>query len=255
VKVNGETQASPKLEVEDTADIAISLPDKQDFSAKTLPIIYLDDNVIVVNKPVGVLTHSKGDLNDEFTVAEFFRRYSTYHTDTNRPGVVHRLDRDTSGVIIGARHAEAAEVLMKQFADRKAKKTYLAVLEGHPKVDKATIDLPIGRNPKTPSTFRVDAGGKAALTNYDVLDKTDDYSLVRLEPKTGRTHQLRVHMAYLGTPILGDRVYGAQAQRLLLHAYSLEITIPGSQRETFVAPVPENFTTLFPKLKDGLQHV
>jgi len=255
VKVNGEVQTSTKYEVDDVADIAISFPEKQDFSSEELPIIYLDDNVIVVNKPVGVLTHSKGELSDEFTVADFFRRYSSYHADTNRPGIVHRLDRDTSGIIIGARNAETAELLVKQFADRKAKKTYLAVLAGHPKAGKATIDLPIGRNPKTPSTFRVDAGGKSAQTNYDVLDQTDNYSLVQLAPKTGRTHQLRVHMSYIGTPILGDRVYGIAADRLYLHAYSLEITIPGGKRETFVAPVPTDFTTLFPRIKDDLQHV
>lgn len=254
VRVNGEVQTTVKFEVDDTADIAISFPEKQDFSASDLPIIYLDDNVIVVNKPVGVLTHSKGELNDEFTVADFFRRYSTYHADTNRPGIVHRLDRDTSGVIIGARNPETAELLVKQFADRKAKKTYLAIVAGHPKAEKATIDLPIGRNPKTPSTFRVDAGGKSALTNYDVLDQTDAYALVQLAPKTGRTHQLRVHMAYIGTPIIGDRVYGVAANRLFLHAYSLEITIPNGQRETFIAPVPKDFTTLFPGIKDDLRH-
>lgn len=246
VKVNGEPATSAKQEIIVTDDISATIPDATDFTANELPIIYLDDNVIVINKPVGVLSHSKGALNDEFTVADFFARYSTYNSDTNRPGIVHRLDRDTSGVMIGARNNETAVLLQKQFADRKTKKTYLAVLDGVPKSPKAQIDLPIARNPSAPSTFRVDVKGKAALTKYEVLAESDNRSLVRLEPRTGRTHQLRVHMKYISTPILGDKVYGKEADRLYLHAASLEITIPTSNRQTFEAPVPTAFTDMFP---------
>lgn len=246
VKVNGELATSAKQEIIVTDDISATIPDATDFTASELPVIYLDDNVIVINKPVGVLSHSKGALNDEFTVADFFARYSTYNSDTNRPGIVHRLDRDTSGVMIGARNAETATLLQKQFADRKTKKTYLAVLDGVPKSPKAQIDLPIARNPSAPSTFRVDVKGKAALTKYEVLAESDNRSLVRLEPRTGRTHQLRVHMKYISTPILGDKVYGKEADRLYLHAASLEITIPTSNRQTFEAPVPTEFTDMFP---------
>ena len=117
-----------------------------------------------------MLTHAKGALNDEFTVAEFFRRYTTVGLDTNRPGIVHRLDRDTSGVIIGARTPESFDLLKAQFADRKAKKHYVAIVEGTPKQMEAAIDIPIGRNPSAPSTFRVDSKGKPAVTDYEVLD-------------------------------------------------------------------------------------
>jgi 23S rRNA pseudouridine1911/1915/1917 synthase len=190
-----------------------------------------------------VLTHSKGALNDEFTVADFFRRYTTNALDTNRPGIVHRLDRDTSGVIIGARNDETALLLKKQFADRTTKKQYAAVVDGKPKLAKALIDLPIGRNPSKPSQFRVDSKGKPAITAYEVLATNGTQSLLELRPKTGRTHQLRVHMQYIHTPIAGDRVYGAEdtATRLCLHAHSLEITIPTSKREIFTAPIPELF--------------
>lgn len=246
VKVNGEPATSAKQEIVVMDDISATIPDATDFTASELPIIYLDDNVIVINKPVGVLSHSKGALNDEFTVADFFARYSTYNSDTNRPGIVHRLDRDTSGVMIGARNTETATLLQKQFSDRKTKKTYVAVLDGVPKSPKAQIDLPIGRNPSAPSTFRVDVKGKAALTKYEVLAEANNRSLVRLEPRTGRTHQLRVHMKYISTPILGDRVYGKESDRLYLHAASLEITIPTSSRQTFEAPVPKQFTDMFP---------
>jgi 23S rRNA pseudouridine1911/1915/1917 synthase len=246
ITVNGQPASSAKQDVTENDDIALTIPEKQDTSDLELPILYIDDNVIVVNKPVGVLTHSKGAMNDEFTVADFFRRYTTNALDTNRPGIVHRLDRDTSGVIIGARNDEAATLLKKQFADRVAKKQYSAVVDGAPKLDKAVIDLPIGRNPSAPSTFRVDAKGKPAITTYEVLASNGDKSLVELKPKTGRTHQLRVHMQYVNTPISGDRIYGnvKSAPRLCLHAHSLEITIPGSLRKTFVAPIPKEFAQL-----------
>lgn len=249
VSVNGEILSSTKQDIVKSDDIAVSIPSAIDFSDDSLPIIFIDDNVIVINKPVGVLSHSKGALNDEFTVADFFGRYSTYNTDTNRPGIVHRLDRDTSGVMIGARNLETATMLQKQFADRKTKKTYVAIVDGIPKSSKAQIDLPIGRNPSAPSTFRVDVKGKAALTTYEVVSDNGKETLVILTPRTGRTHQLRVHMKYIGTPIKGDRVYGKESDRLYLHAKNLEITIPTSDRQTFTAALPQSFIDIFPKAK------
>jgi 23S rRNA pseudouridine1911/1915/1917 synthase len=241
VSVNGKVQESPKFEITDNDTIAVNTPDAADYSEHELPIIYIDDNVIVINKPIGILTHAKGALNEEFTVGEFFRRYCDYNADSNRPGIVHRLDRDTSGIMIGARNEATATMLQKQFADRKTKKTYMAVTVGVPKNDSARIDLPIGRNPSAPSTFRVDTKGKSAITDYTVVDANDSLALIELRPHTGRTHQLRVHMQYLGTPILGDRVYGTEADRLYLHALRLEITIPNGERRTFEAPLPPEF--------------
>ncbi len=246
VRINGMVQLSPKYEAGDADTIAIDLPDTSDYSKETLPIIYLDDNVIVINKPVGILTHAKGALNDEFTVGEFFRRYTSAGLDTNRPGIVHRLDRDTSGVMIGARNAEAASLLQKQFASRTVKKEYIAVLDGIVKHKEAKIELPIGRNPSEPSTFRVDSKGKSAVTIYKVLAEENDRSLIQLQPQTGRTHQLRVHMQYLGAPILGDRIYGKPADRLYLHAGKLEITVPSGERKVFSVSTPKEFLDKFP---------
>jgi 23S rRNA pseudouridine1911/1915/1917 synthase len=246
ISVNGVVRESPKSDITAADAISVNIPDATDYSDDTLPILYIDDNVIVINKPIGILTHAKGALNEEFTVAEFFRRYTTHNLDGNRPGIVHRLDRDTSGVMIGARNPETAVLLQKQFSDRKTKKTYLAITDGLLKNDKARIELPIGRNPSAPSTFRVDGKGKPAITDYTVLDADDKYSLVELRPFTGRTHQLRVHLKYLNAPILGDRVYGKPADRLYLHAKELEITIPVSERKTFSAPIPTEFTDKFP---------
>ncbi len=249
VTVNGEVAESTKQEVLETDTITTNIPKATDYSTQDLPIVYLDDNVIVINKPIGVLSHSKGAMNDEFTVAEFFGRYSSYNVETNRPGIVHRLDRDTSGVMIGARNADTATMLQKQFADRKTKKHYVAVLAAIPKSPKAIIDLPIGRNPSEPSTFKVDSKGKSAQTKYEVLQEKDGQALVDLYPKTGRTHQLRVHMKYIGCPILGDKVYGKAADRLYLHARSLEITIPGGERKVFETDIPSDFTDKFQVVK------
>jgi 23S rRNA pseudouridine1911/1915/1917 synthase len=249
VSVNGEIEKSVKKTVANIDSIAIQIPAATDFSGSKLPIVYLDDYVVVVDKPAGVLSHTKGALNDEFTVADFFRGYTTDNLDSNRPGIVHRLDRDTSGVMIGARDAQTAAYLQKQFAERKTKKTYLAILEGIPKLATARIDLPIARNPLKPSQFRVDTKGKSAITQYEVLATKDNYALVKLQPKTGRTHQLRVHMRYIGTPILGDRVYGHPSKRLYLHAQSLEVTLPNGERHVFTASIPSEFFEIFPEIK------
>lgn len=242
VSVNGTIETSAKRELGEDDHVTVRQPEKTDFSKQVLPVIYEDDNVIVINKPVGVLTHSKGELNDEFTVAEFVRSKTSYKSETNRPGIIHRLDRATSGIIICAKNDETASMLQRQFTERTLRKHYVAVLAGTLKQPEAVVDLPIARNPNAPSTFRVDPKGKSAQTTYHVLELGTARTLVDLHPKTGRTHQLRVHMAYLGAPILGDTVYGkAKAPRMFLHAAELEVTLPGGIRRVFEAPVPAEF--------------
>ena len=253
VKINGVIAKKPKDAVDKTDFIEIEIPEKK-AEKIDFPIIFEDENVIVINKPRGILTHSKGALNDEFTVADFFEiRGSTFAKGTNRVGIVHRLDRETSGVIIGAKNDEAAKKLQKQFSERTTKKNYVAIVKGVLNPKKALIDLPIARNGSAPSTFMVHAKGKPAQTKYEVLSENKQFSLVKLTPKTGRTHQLRVHLNYLNHPILGDKVYDktitkAEAEnRMFLHAQSLEITIPpkngekDSQRMVFEAEIPEGF--------------
>ncbi|MBS7346610.1 MAG: RluA family pseudouridine synthase [Candidatus Sacchiramonaceae bacterium] len=254
--VNQKVILKSNATIDSKSDLVLEIPEKS-ANDDDFPIIYEDENVIVINKPAGILTHSKGVLNDEFTVADFFKkRGSTFASDTNRTGIVHRLDRDTSGVIVGAKNPEAAKKLQKQFSERTTKKTYFAVTTGTLKQQKAMIDLPIARNNSAPSTFKIDAKGKEAQTRYAVIAQNGDYSLVKLQPRTGRTHQLRVHMSYLGAPILGDRVYGEaskKADRMYLHAESLEVTIPPLQpgensiRKIFTSPLPEEFNHFFDK--------
>jgi 23S rRNA pseudouridine1911/1915/1917 synthase len=255
ISVNGTVEVLPKREIIETDTIEIDLPVAVDFSQATLPIIFMDDNVIVIDKPSGVLSHAKGSLNEEFTVAEFFRRCTTYNLNTNRPGIVHRLDRDTSGVMIGARSLETARLLQKQFASHKAKKTYVAVVSNQPKMPQAVINLPIIRNPSSPSTFKIDPNGKSAETVYQTLGAYNGLTLLRLSPKTGRTHQLRIHLQNIGAPIVGDKIYkGIAADRLYLHALALEITVMNSlngqaERKMFKVDLPKEFEKIFPNAR------
>ena len=159
--------------------------------------IYEDANVLVLDKPPGMLSMSKGQYNPEPTLEGYGL-------------IAHRLDRGTSGVIILAKNEPTKAHLQKQFEKRKVKKTYYAVVSGHPTPSQAIIDIPLTRNLSRPSTFQPDPNGREAITEYEVVDQNADYSLVKLKPTTGRTHQLRVHLNHLGTPILGDTVYGRQ---------------------------------------------
>ncbi len=217
-----------------------------------LPVLYEDDDCVVINKPAGILSHSKGNFNPEPTVASWMQsRLNKLPSDSRfqipdstRLGIVHRLDRATSGVMICAKTPEALAWLQKQFSQRKVKKNYIAIVKGQPEPAKAVIDMPIERHPKKPQTFRVGPRGKSATTRYEVSKRHGDYSLLTLAPQTGRTHQLRVHLAKLGFPIVGDKVYGGQpAERLFLHALSLEITLPSKERRTFEALLPAAFRT------------
>ena len=209
-----------------------------------LPIIFEDENIIVIDKPVGVISHARGRYWDEASVASFVRS-KVADMDGERAGIVHRLDRATSGVMICAKNQATLSMLQKQFSQRKTKKTYFAVVHGVPSPEQAIIEVPLGRNPNKPQKFRPDPEGKQCSSEYQVKQYNEQYALVELTPATGRTHQLRVHLQYIKHPIVGDDLYGdAPADRLYLHAHSLEITIPGGERKTFISPLPESFIKL-----------
>jgi 23S rRNA pseudouridine1911/1915/1917 synthase len=174
-----------------------------------------------------------------------------------RLGIVHRLDKDTSGVIIAAYNNEALAFLAAQFKNRQARKTYAAIVQGTPREAAGNIETYITRDPRDRKRFTVSANkGKLALTRYRVIRSWGAYSLVLLRPKTGRTHQLRVHLLHLGHPILGDPIYGVHGVRfaegrfteatLMLHAKSLRILLPGdAESQTFSAPLPARFSQFF----------
>lgn len=238
VTVDDKITQKPNTKIPQDAKIRLNVPDAPKLPPRP-PVIYEDENVLVLNKPAGLLSMAKGEYCPEPTLENYGL-------------LVHRLDRDTSGVVILAKNPETQKMLRKQFQDRKTHKTYYAVVNGHPKLPEAMIDLPIARNLKRPTTFQVDQNGKSSQTHYKVREQNERYSLLELKPTTGRTHQLRVHLKYIGTPILGDNVYGegtnTKIPRLFLHAGTLEITIPGPNggiRKTFVAELPTEFIEFF----------
>ncbi len=232
VTINDKTAQKPNEQVAPDDVIALQVPPRARELPK-IPIIYEDDYVLVLDKPSGLLSMAKGEYCPEPTLEDYGL-------------LVHRLDRDTSGVVILAKDPATQSYLRKQFQDRRTHKTYLAIINGTPELSEALIDLPISRNLKRPTTFQIDRNGKPSQTYYKVLQTANGKSLVELKPVTGRTHQLRVHLKHLNTPILGDPVYGDahSAPRLMLHAKSLEITIPspeGNLRKTFTAELPAEF--------------
>lgn len=245
INVNSRSEkASYRLKVGDKVDVDFDLEKLEQIPDINLPILYEDDDCLVIDKPAGVLSHSKGTFNPEATVATFIKTKLT-DLDGERAGIVHRLDRGTSGVMISAKTPTALSWLQKQFAQRKVNKMYYAVVEGHLEPLEAIIDMPIERHPRVPKTFRTSLSGKPAVTEYKVVKSSQNYDLVELRPQTGRTHQLRVHLKQLGHPILGDTLYsGKPADRLYLHAEQLEITLPNRQRRVFKASLPSEFRTM-----------
>jgi len=234
-----------------------------------LDIIYEDERAVVINKAQGMVVHpGAGNRRGTLANALCYRRLerggladglagTEPGTGGLRPGIVHRLDKETSGVIIAAYDDEALAFLAGQFKSRSARKTYIAIVNGIPKEKKGRIETFIARDPKDRKRFTIAARGRLALTYYSVIKTWRTHSLVLLRPKTGRTHQLRVHLRYLGHPITGDPLYGVadalfpQAS-LMLHAKSLAIILPGENTaRVFKAPLPERFTAMIRGLNDG----
>ncbi|MCA9342496.1 RluA family pseudouridine synthase [Candidatus Saccharibacteria bacterium] len=243
IHVNGIMSVKSGYKVREGDQVIIDINMDQLVHPKfiTLPILYEDNDCIVIDKPEGVLTHSKGEINDEPTVATFIAN-KLDGLSGNRGGIVHRLDRATSGVIICAKNEKTLKLLQKQFSERKVSKKYIAVAKSGISPKQAVIDIPIGRSTSNPKLFEATSSGKSAQTEYKVIDEGSDYCLVELKPRTGRTHQLRIHLKYLGYPILGDEFYGGKPdKRLFLHAVSLEIKLPNGEKKNYKSNLPKEF--------------
>ncbi|MDR1859101.1 MAG: RluA family pseudouridine synthase [Treponema sp.] len=224
-----------------------------------LDIIYEDERAVVIDKPQGMVVHpGAGNWRGTLANALYYRRLERgIGGEGLRPGIVHRLDKETSGVIIAAYDDEALAFLAGQFKSRKAKKNYAAIISGVPREKKGRIETFIARDPKDRKRFAVAAQGRLALTLYSVIKTWRGHSLILLRPKTGRTHQLRVHMRYLGHPVVGDPLYGFAdpvfpRASLMLHARRLAITLPGETGErVFKSPLPQRFGEMIRRLDIG----
>ena len=261
ILVNGKKQkASYKPEEGDV--ISIEIPEAKDVELKAqdipVPVVYEDNDIIVVNKPKGMVVHPANGNPDGTLVNAILAMCKDSLSGIGgeiRPGIVHRLDKDTSGLLIVAKNDEAHMNMSKQIQERKVTKKYIALVRGVVAEDEATIDLPIARSTKDRKKMAVVFGGREAVTHFNVLERFGQYTLVECILETGRTHQIRVHAAYMGHPVVGDKVYGYKNQRFkldgqLLHAKKLEFTHPHTgEKMSFECELPDYFKKLLANLE------
>ena len=253
LKINGRTaKPSTRLEQGDRIEAALTPPPATAVLPEpmALEVLYEDADAAVLNKPCGMVVHPGSGNRGGTLVNGLLHRYrdlARQFPDSSRPGIVHRLDKDTSGVIVVAKSGAAHARLARQFAERRVGKIYFAWVAGRPTPASGRIATHLRRDPRNPTRVRVSRDrGKVAVTRYQVRRSVAGASLVALRPVTGRTHQLRVHLRWLGHPILGDPLYAGRARgtapRLLLHARRLSIRLPGDREpRTFTAPWPPDF--------------
>ena len=264
-KINGkDVKISRIVKQGDQLDLNWNESQPIDIIPQELPldIVYEDERCAVINKIQGMVVHpGAGNRQGTLANALYFRRLNKGNSSSNmRAGIVHRLDKETSGIIITAYDDEANTFLADQFKNRKVKKKYIAIVCGIPKEQKGCIETSMARDQKDRKRFAVSASGKNAVTFFKVIESWCNHSLVILFPRTGRTHQLRVHMRHIGCPILGDPVYGSKDSlfpdaSLMLHSKSLMITLPGKEKESvFTSDMPQRFEICIEKLRRIHQH-
>ncbi len=263
VKVNEKVvnKAAYKLEIGDTITAWVSEKNEEPPKEQNiaLDVIFEDENVAVINKPAGLVVHP-GAGNAENTLVNALLYYWPQIIqvgETERPGIVHRLDKDTSGVLIIAKTPEGYTWLVKQFKTRKAKKSYLALVDGKPPTPTGRIETRIGRDERHRQRMAVTYGdqGRKADSEFYTVAEYRDHTLLEVNPLSGRTHQIRVHLAFLGCPVVGDQIYGRrknslEINRFFLHASKLTVRLPGSIQETeFTAPLPADLQTILDNLE------
>ena len=262
VTVNGQA-VKPKYKVQAGDKISLIKPEPQSLKLTPenipLDIVYEDDDVIVVNKPQGMVVHpAPGHPNHTLVNALLYHSPLSTINGTFRPGIVHRIDKDTSGLLMVAKNDLAHQSLAEQLRNKTNKREYLALVYGQIKEDEGTIDAPLGRNPQDRKKQAVVKSGRHAVTHFKVMKRYDNFTLVKCILETGRTHQIRVHMKYIGHPLVGDPLYGPRKvigkDGQFLHAALLGFKHPRTGEEmVFEAPPPENFQKMLDKL-DKQQH-
>lgn len=260
VSVNKEpVKANYKVKEHD--DITIQIPEVKELElvAEDIPldIIYEDDDVIVINKPQGMVVHPSAGHPDGTLVNALLHHCKDLSAinDVIRPGIVHRIDKDTSGLLMVAKNDQAHLFLSDQLKERKALRKYVALVHGEIPHDKGTIEAPIGRSKENRQKQAVVADGKPALTHFEVLERFNDFTLIECQLETGRTHQIRVHLNYIGYPIAGDPMYGPRktlkGNGQFLHAKTIGFEHPTTHELlTFSSDIPEIFAVELKKLRE-----
>ncbi len=269
IRVDGVARkASYRVQAGDTISVRVPPPEPATPRAEniSLDIVYENDDLIVVNKPAGMVVHPAAGHSAGTLVNAILAHCPHLNVGgVERPGIVHRLDSDTSGIIVVAKNDLAMRDLQAQFKSRRVHKTYLALVDGHVKPPRGKIDAPIGRDPKHRQKMAVLTRGKTrdAVTIYRTRATLGSYTLVEAEPQTGRTHQIRVHLAFLGFPVVADRIYGSKTPRSsagkkenalgltrqFLHAWKIAFTLPRDERAvSFTAPLPEDLRVVLEEL-------
>ncbi|MDI3269260.1 MAG: RluA family pseudouridine synthase [Bacillota bacterium] len=266
VHVNGmEGQRSDRLRAGDRVRLSIPEPEALDLPAQSIPlqIVYEDRDIIVINKQRGLVVHPAAG-NASGTLVNALLAHCRELPGINgvlRPGIVHRIDKDTTGLLVVAKTDLAYAHLARQIRQHLVRRTYLALVKGHPPVEEGTIEAPIGRDLSDRKRMAVRPGGKAAVTRFAVKETFPHHALLECRLETGRTHQIRVHLAYMGNPIVGDPVYGPPSLRpgmpealglsgQALHALRLELRHPRTgEMMTFEAPLPEDMAAALEKVR------
>jgi 23S rRNA pseudouridine1911/1915/1917 synthase len=251
VEVNGRPAKTSRRRLEAGDEASVLLPEFSALpssAAGSVPVLFEDGEIIVVDKPAGVVVHPAGPHQSDTLVQRLWPKLAAGWGEalrgtslhTARPGVVHRLDKGTSGVLVIAKTPGAAERLSRQFAERRVEKTYLALVRGSPKADSGVVRSTVGRDRRRPSRMSVTDPGRPAILEFKVLGRFPDDSLLEVRPRTGRTHQIRVQLASVGHPVLGDSTYeGPPGDRTFLHAFRLAFDHPRTGRRMVVtAPLP-----------------
>lgn len=259
ITVNGnKVKAGRTLKIGEEVSVNIPDPVKLDLEAENIPldIIYQDKDIAIINKPQGMTVHAGNGTHGSTLVNALL-----YHLDSLsgingviRPGIVHRIDKDTSGLLVVAKNDAAHLSLSEQIKNKTCHRIYLALLEGTVKQNDGVIDTFIGRSDKNRTMMAVKDSGRRAVTHFKVLKRYKEFTFAEFKLETGRTHQIRVHCKYIGHPIVGDPVYGYEKQKFklngqLLHAWKLELTHPSTgERMSFEAPLPDYFQAVLQKL-------
>lgn len=259
ITVNGnKVKAGRTLKIGEEIFVSIPDPVKLDLEAENIPldIIYQDKDIAIINKPQGMTVHAGNGTHGSTLVNALL-----YHLDSLsgingviRPGIVHRIDKDTSGLLVVAKNDAAHLSLSEQIKNKTCHRIYLALLEGTVKQNDGIIDTFIGRSDKNRTMMAVKDSGRRAVTHFKVLKRYKEFTFAEFKLETGRTHQIRVHCKYIGHPIVGDPVYGYEKQKFklngqLLHAWKLELTHPSTgERMSFEAPLPDYFQAVLQKL-------